>query len=94
MVQRGFEISFEKTVCLFIGFMLFGLLGGLTSLCYFVFVTIVSLFLGYVCQKSRNYYCIGLDAWDVKVITRSWRILYGPNNQFVSLSIIVSFLEW
>jgi membrane protease YdiL (CAAX protease family) len=51
-VQRGFETSFGKTAGLLIASILFGLLHGLNSLRSIVPVTIVSLFLGYVWQKT------------------------------------------
>ena len=51
-VQRGFEASFGKTAGLLIASILFGLLHGLNSLRSIVPVTVVSLFLGYVWQKT------------------------------------------
>jgi len=51
-VQRGFETSFGKTAGLLIASILFGLLHGLNSLRSIVPVTVVSLFLGYVWQKT------------------------------------------
>jgi membrane protease YdiL (CAAX protease family) len=51
-VQRGFENSFGKTSGLLIASILFGLLHGLNSLYSILPVTAVSLFLGYVWQKT------------------------------------------
>jgi len=51
-VQRGFETSFGKTAGLLIASILFGLLHGLNSLRSIIPVTVVSLFLGYVWQKT------------------------------------------
>jgi len=51
-VQRGFENSFGKTTGLLIASILFGLLHGLNSLRSIIPVTAVSLFLGYVWQKT------------------------------------------
>jgi len=51
-VQRGFENSFGKTAGLVIASILFGLLHGLNSLRSIIPVTAVSLFLGYIWQKS------------------------------------------
>jgi membrane protease YdiL (CAAX protease family) len=51
-VQRGFENSFGKTAGLLIASILFGLLHGLNSLYSVLPVTFVSLFLGYVWQKT------------------------------------------
>ena len=51
-VQRGFEHSFGKTSGLVIASILFGLLHGLNSLRAILPVTVVSLFLGYVWQKT------------------------------------------
>ena len=51
-VQRGFENSFGKTAGLVIASILFGLLHGLNSLRSILPVTAVSLFLGYIWQKS------------------------------------------
>jgi membrane protease YdiL (CAAX protease family) len=51
-VQRGFENSFGKTAGLLIASILFGLLHGLNSLYSILPVTVVSLFLGYVWQKT------------------------------------------
>jgi len=51
-VQRGFENSFGKTLGLLIASVLFGLLHGLNSLRSIIPVTVVSLFLGYVWQKT------------------------------------------
>jgi membrane protease YdiL (CAAX protease family) len=51
-VQRGFETSFGKIAGLLIASVLFGLLHGLNSLRSIVPVTVVSLFLGYVWQKT------------------------------------------
>jgi membrane protease YdiL (CAAX protease family) len=51
-VQRGFENSFGETVGLVFASVLFGLLHGLNSLRSILPVTVVSLFLGYVWQKS------------------------------------------
>jgi len=51
-VQRGFESSFGKTTGLLIASILFGLLHGLNSLRSILPVTVVSLFLGYVWQKT------------------------------------------
>ena len=51
-VQRGLETSFGKTAGLLIASILFGLLHGLNSLRSIIPVTVVSLFLGYVWQKT------------------------------------------
>ena len=51
-VQKGFENSFGKTTGLLIASLLFGLLHGLNSLRSIIPVTAVSLFLGYVWQKT------------------------------------------
>lgn len=51
-VQRGFENSFGKRMGLLIASVLFGLLHGLNSLRSILPVTVVSLFLGYIWQKS------------------------------------------
>jgi len=51
-VQRGFENSFGKTTGLVIASVLFGLLHGLNSLRSILPVTVVSLFLGYIWQKT------------------------------------------
>jgi membrane protease YdiL (CAAX protease family) len=51
-VQRGFENSFGKTAGLVFASILFGLLHGLNSLRSILPVTAVSLFLGYIWQKS------------------------------------------
>jgi membrane protease YdiL (CAAX protease family) len=51
-VQRGFENSFGKTAGLVIASILFGLLHGLNSLRAILPVTVVSLFLGYIWQKT------------------------------------------
>jgi membrane protease YdiL (CAAX protease family) len=51
-VQKGFENSFGKTTGLLIASLLFGLLHGLNSLRSILPVTAVSLFLGYVWQKT------------------------------------------
>jgi membrane protease YdiL (CAAX protease family) len=51
-VQRGFENSFGKTSGLVIASLLFGLLHGLNSLRAILPVTVVSLFLGYIWQKT------------------------------------------
>jgi membrane protease YdiL (CAAX protease family) len=51
-VQRGFENSFGKVGSLLIASILFGLLHGLNSFYSILPVTIVSLFLGYVWQKT------------------------------------------
>lgn len=51
-VQKGFENSFGKTTGLLIASILFGLLHGLNSLRSIIPVTAVSLFLGYVWQKT------------------------------------------
>jgi len=51
-VQRGFENSFGKTTGLVIASVLFGLLHGLNSLRAILPVTVVSLFLGYIWQKT------------------------------------------
>ncbi|MCW4016529.1 MAG: CPBP family intramembrane metalloprotease [Candidatus Bathyarchaeota archaeon] len=53
-VQRGFETSFGKTTGLIIASILFGLLHGLNSLRSIIPVTIISLFLGYVWQKTNG----------------------------------------
>ncbi|MGD9131488.1 MAG: type II CAAX endopeptidase family protein [Candidatus Bathyarchaeota archaeon] len=51
-VQRGFENSFGNTAGLLIASILFGLLHGLNSLRAILPVTVVSLFLGYIWQKT------------------------------------------
>lgn len=51
-VQKGFENSYGKIPSLFIVSILFGLLHGLNSLRSIIPVTVVSLFLGYVWQKT------------------------------------------
>ena len=51
-VQRGFENSFGKTAGLVIASVLFGLLHGLNSLRSILPVTVASLFLGYIWQKT------------------------------------------
>jgi membrane protease YdiL (CAAX protease family) len=51
-VQRGFENSFGKTVGLVVASVLFGLLHGLNSFRSILPVTVVSLFLGYIWQKT------------------------------------------
>jgi membrane protease YdiL (CAAX protease family) len=51
-VQRGFENSFGKTAGLLIASIMFGLLHGLNSFYSILPVTVVSLFLGYVWQKT------------------------------------------
>ena len=51
-LQRGFENSFGKTSGLVIASILFGLLHGLNSLRAILPVTVVSLFLGYIWQKT------------------------------------------
>jgi membrane protease YdiL (CAAX protease family) len=51
-VQKGFENSFGKTAGLLIASILFGILHGLNSLRSILPVTAVSLFLGYVWQKT------------------------------------------
>jgi membrane protease YdiL (CAAX protease family) len=51
-VQRGFESSFGKTGGLVVASILFGLLHGLNSLRAIIPVTVVSLVLGYVWQKT------------------------------------------
>lgn len=51
-VQKGFENSFGKTNGLIVASVLFGLLHGLNSPRSIIPVTVVSLFLGYVWQKT------------------------------------------
>jgi len=51
-IQRGFENSFGKTAGLLVASVLFGLLHGLNSFRSIIPVTVVSLFLGYVWQKT------------------------------------------
>lgn len=51
-VQRGLENSFGKPAGLVIASVLFGLLHGLNSLWAILPVTVVSLFLGYIWQKT------------------------------------------
>lgn len=53
-VQKGFENSFGKSAGLLIASILFGLLHGLNSLRSILPVTAVSLFLGYVWQKTNG----------------------------------------
>jgi hypothetical protein len=51
-IQRGFENSFGKINGLLIASLLFGLLHGLNSYYSILPVTVVSLFLGYIWQKT------------------------------------------
>lgn len=51
-VQKGFENSFGKTAGLVIASVMFGLLHGLNSEYSILPVTVVSLFLGYIWQKT------------------------------------------
>jgi membrane protease YdiL (CAAX protease family) len=51
-IQKGFENSFGKTAGLVIASILFALLHGLNSLRAILPVTVVSLFLGYIWQKT------------------------------------------
>jgi membrane protease YdiL (CAAX protease family) len=51
-IQREFENSFGKTAGLLVASVLFGLLHGLNSFRSIIPVTVVSLFLGYVWQKT------------------------------------------
>ena len=60
-VQRGFENSFGKTVGLVVASVLFGLLHGLNSLYSIIPVTVTSLFLGYIWQKTDGNTTI--SAW-------------------------------
>jgi membrane protease YdiL (CAAX protease family) len=60
-IQRGFENSYGKTVGLAVASVLFGLLHGLNSLRSIVPVTVLSLFLGYVWQKTN--YNTTASAW-------------------------------
>lgn len=53
-VQKGFENSFGKTAGLVIASILFGFLHGLNSLRSIIPVTAVSLFLGYIWQKTNG----------------------------------------
>jgi membrane protease YdiL (CAAX protease family) len=54
-IQRGLENSYGQTAGLVIASLLFGLLHGLNSLMSIIPVTVVSLFLGYMWQKTdRN----------------------------------------
>ncbi len=53
-VQKGFENSFGKSTGLLIASVMFGLLHGLNSLRSILPVTAVSLFLGYVWQKTNG----------------------------------------
>jgi uncharacterized protein len=53
-IQRGFENSYGKTAGLVIASLLFGVLHGLNSLRSIIPVTVLSLFLGYIWQKT-NY---------------------------------------
>ena len=53
-VQKGFENSFGKTAGLVIASILFGLLHGLNSLWSILPVTVVSVFLGYIWQKTNG----------------------------------------
>jgi membrane protease YdiL (CAAX protease family) len=53
-IQRGFENSYGKTVGLIIASLLFGLLHGLNSFRSIIPVTVVSLFLGYIWQKTDH----------------------------------------
>ena len=60
-VQKGFENSFGKTAGLVIASVMFGLLHGLNSLYSIIPVTVVSLFLGYIWQKTDGN--TTLSAW-------------------------------
>ena len=51
-IQKGFENSFGATTGLLVASILFGLLHGLNSLRSIIPVTVVSLFIGYVWQKT------------------------------------------
>jgi len=51
-IQRGFENSFGKMAGLLIASILFGLLHGFNSLRAIVPITVISLFLGYIWQKT------------------------------------------
>ena len=51
-IQRGFENSFGKTAGLVIASVLFGLLHGLNSLRAIIPISVISLVLGYVWQKT------------------------------------------
>jgi membrane protease YdiL (CAAX protease family) len=51
-IQRGFETSYGKNIGLFITSMLFGLLHGINSWRSIIPVTVVSVFVGYVWQKT------------------------------------------
>jgi membrane protease YdiL (CAAX protease family) len=53
-IQRGFENSFGKINGLLIASILFGLLHGLNSPYSVIPVTIISLFLGYIWQKTQG----------------------------------------
>lgn len=53
-IQRGFENSFGKNYGLLIASLLFGLLHGLNSLYSIIPVTAISLFLGYIWQKTQG----------------------------------------
>lgn len=60
-VQKGFENSFGKTAGLVIASVMFGLLHGLNSEYSILPVTVVSLFLGYIWQKTDGNTVI--SAW-------------------------------
>ncbi|MBT8172152.1 CPBP family intramembrane metalloprotease [Candidatus Bathyarchaeota archaeon] len=61
IVQRGFESSYGKNIGLIVASLLFGILHGLNSLRAIIPVTIISLILGYVWQKTdRNTFA---SAW-------------------------------
>ena len=53
-IQRGFENSFGKNYGLLIASLLFGLLHGLNSFYSIMPVTVISLFLGYIWQKTQG----------------------------------------
>ena len=77
-VQRGFENSFGKTTGLLVASVLFGLLHGLNSLYSILPVTFVSLFLGYVWQKT-----------DGNTVASAW--MHGL---YDSIAIIITYFAY
>jgi membrane protease YdiL (CAAX protease family) len=77
-VQRGFENSFGKTVGLVIASVLFGLLHGLNSLRAILPVTVVSLFLGYIWQKT-----------DGNTVTSAW-----THGLYDAITISIAFFAY
>ena len=77
-VQKGFENSFGKTAGLLIASILFGLLHGLNSLRSILPVTAVSLFLGYVWQKT-----------DGNTVTTAW--MHGL---YDAIAIVITYFAY